>query len=156
MRAEEYEEAGRVTRRAYEEFGVDGWGDYGDRLADISGRAERTLVLVAVEDRRILGTATLEIDERIETAHPREPLGPAEAHIRMLGVDPDARGRGVGRALVRACIEEARRADKGLLTLHTTEEMKVAHRMYESLGFRRGPDKLFDDGFRLLAYELSL
>ncbi len=132
------------------------WGDYGDRLADVAGRAERTLVLVATEDGRILGTSTLELEARIVSDHPQEPLGPGEAHLRMLGVDPEARRRGVGRALVEACIAAARDAGKTVLTLHTTEAMGAARRMYESMGFRRGRDKVEDDGFRLLAYELRL
>lgn len=156
MRPEEHEEAGRVTLEAYREFGVDGWGDYRDRLADIAGRADRTTVLVAVEAGRILGSATLELEDRVEGGRARDPLAPDEAHIRMLGVDPGARRRGVGRALVEACVERARAAGKRRITLHTTEEMRVAHRMYRSLGFQRGPDAVWPDGFRLMAFELTL
>ena len=154
VRPEEYEEAGRVTRRAYEEFG--NWGDYGERLADVAGRAGRTLVLVAVEDDRILGTTTLEVNHRIEGGRPRQPLRPEEAHIRMLGVAPDARSRGVGRALVEACIREARRHGKSVLTLHTAEEMTVARAMYEAMGFTRMEDEVYPDGFVLLGYRLPL
>jgi ribosomal protein S18 acetylase RimI-like enzyme len=57
---------------------------------------------------------------------------------------------------MQACIEEARRAGKSLMTLDTTEQMKVAVRLYESMGFSRGPDLVFDDGFRLRFYELRL
>jgi GNAT superfamily N-acetyltransferase len=156
VRPEEHEEAGRVTLDAYREFGVDDWGDYKDRIADIRGRADRTTVLVAVEDGRILGTATVELEDRVEGGHARQPLAPEEGHIRMLGVALDARGRGVGRALVTACIERARAAGKRRMTLHTTEAMHVAHRMYRSLGFERGPDAVWPDGFRLMAFELKL
>jgi hypothetical protein len=34
--------------------------------------------------------------------------------------------------------------------------MDAARRLYEAMGFRRGPDQVFDDGFRLLTYELAL
>ena len=156
VRPEEHEEAGRVTADAYREFGVDRWGDYGERLADVRARAGHAAVLVAVEDGRILGTATLEIERRIPGGHSRDPLGPDEAHIRMLGVDPDARGRGVGRALVEACIERAREAGKGRLTLNTTEQMGAAIAMYRSLGFEPRPDRVWPDGFRLLSFELRL
>lgn len=156
VRPGEHEEAGRVTAEAYREFGVERWGDYGDRLADVARRARRTTVLVAVEDGRILGTATLELDRRIEGGHPRDPLAPDEAHMRMLGVALGARGRGIGPALVEACIERARAAGKSRLTLDTTEGMTAARRMYEGMGFRRGPDKVWPDGFRLLSYEREL
>jgi ribosomal protein S18 acetylase RimI-like enzyme len=156
VRPEEFEEAGRVTRLAYEEFGAESWGDYARRLADVADRAERTLVLVAEEDGRILGTTTLELDARIEGGHPRDPLRPGEAHVRMLGVHPEARGRGIGRALMERSLEEARAQGKRSVTLNTTGDMVAARRMYESMGFRRLPDQVWPDGFRLMAYELSL
>ena len=155
VRSDEQEEAGRVTALAYREFAdTDRWERYLETIADVPGRADVALVLVALEDGRILGSATLELGERIEDDDP--PLEPDEAHIRMLGVDPSARRRGVGRLLVEACIDEARRADKTILTLNTTERMESAMKMYESMGFRRGPDRVYDDGFRLLSYELPL
>lgn len=159
VRPEEYEAAGAVTALAYEEFGdpgETGWDEYRRRIADVASRADRTLVLVAEEDGRILGTATLELEDRVQGGHDRPPLAPTEAHLRMLGVHPEARGRGIGRRLMDACIQEARRAGKTILTLDTTGQMRVARRLYESMGFRRGPDQVFDDGFRLRVYELPL
>lgn len=161
VRPEEYEEAGRVTALAYHEFappGNEAWADYLVRLADVRSRAERATVLVAVEDGAVLGTTTLELDQRIDASsgHEREPLAPGESHIRMLGVHPDVRGRGVGRRLMEASIDEARKAGKTLMTLNTTEKMIAAQHMYESLGFEGGPDVVFDDGFRMLSYSLTL
>jgi hypothetical protein len=34
--------------------------------------------------------------------------------------------------------------------------MRVAQRLYESMGYVRGDDLVFDDGFRLRTYELRL
>src|SRR3990170_867768 len=82
-----------------------------------------------------------------------EPLLTEEAHVRMVGVRAEDRRRGVGRRLMEGCIDEARRAGKSLVTLHTTERMTAAQRMYESMGFERGQDYVFPDGFRLLGYE---
>lgn len=167
IRPEEYEEAGSVTALAYSEFGPatsadprlrhrdpDGWEEYFDRLANVAERAEVAEVFVAVEDGRVLGTVTLELDERISDS--RDPLGDRQAHIRMLGVDPSARRRGVARALMERCIEESRGARKALLTLNTTPAMEAAQRMYASLGFVRGPDEVHPDGFVLLYYSLPL
>ena len=39
------------------------------------------------------------------------------------------------------------------MTPHTTHRMKVARTMYERMGFRRLPDRVFPDGFVLLTYE---
>jgi ribosomal protein S18 acetylase RimI-like enzyme len=153
-RPDEYEEAGEVTALAYREFatpGDTGWSDYLGRIADVGSRARRTAVLVAVEDGRILGSATLELAGRIDDDDPE--LAPDEAHIRMLGVHPDARGRGVGRSLMDACFDRARAEGRARMTLHTTQRMRAARRMYERMGFDRLPDRVFPDGFVLLSYE---
>jgi ribosomal protein S18 acetylase RimI-like enzyme len=159
LKPEEFEEAGRVTALAYREFAPpenEDWEEYLGRIADVSRRARRALVLGAFENGRVLGTVTLELDQRIEGGHDRDPLAPDEAHIRMLGVDPGARGRGAGRALMDAAAREARAAGKRRVTLGTTERMVVAQGLYEAMGFVRGADQVFDDGFRLRIYELAL
>src|SRR4051812_31213108 len=159
---EEHQEAGRVTADAYREFATPerrGWDEYLVRIADVADRARRTTILVAVEDDAILGTVTLELEGRTDEgadADEAKPLRPGQAHVRMLGVAPEARGRGVGRLLMDACIDEARRVGKTLLTLNTTERMEVARAMYESMGFTRIADEVFPDGFVLLGYELPL
>ena len=158
VRPEEYEDAGHATAEAYREFvsSPDDWNGYLQRLADIGARADRTLVLVAVHDGDVLGTVTLETGERVPGSRDRPPLDDDEVHVRMLGVRPDARGRGVGRKLMEAVLEEARRAGRPRITLDTTDDMVAAQRLYESMGFRRGEDLVYDDGFRLRWYELRL
>ena len=158
VRPEEYAEAGRVTALAYQEFvppdPEPGWSDYLAMLADVDGRAGRTLVLVAVEDGRVVGTATVELERTIGD---EGELQPGQANLRMLGVDPAARGKGVGRALVEASLESARTAGKKVMTLRTTTLMKVAQRMYEAMGFERDPGR--DEAFpevSLLAYRMDL
>ena len=154
----DYAEAGRVTAAAYGEFarpGDPGWDRYLAEIADVAGRADRTLVLVAVEEARILGSATLELEDTIGD---EGGLGPGEANLRMLGVDPEARGRGAGRALVEACVEISRLAGKASLTLRTTERMRAARELYRSTGFDRDPrrDHLVPNGPLLVAFRLAL
>ena len=159
--AEEYAEAGRVTADAYREFihpGDEDWERYLRRIADVADRAERTTILVAVEDGRVLGSLTLELDGRVRDEDDEEhrPLQPGEAHIRMLGVDPAARARGVARALMAASEARARDAGKTFITLHTTQRMRAARAMYERLGYERTEDRVFPDGFVLLGYRKQL
>lgn len=155
VRGSEHAETGRVTSLAYREFvrpdDPSAWEEYLAHIADVAGRAERTLVLVAVEDERILGSVTLELGSRVEPEDD-PPLASDEAHIRMLGVDPQARGRGIARMLVDRCFEEAASAEKTRMTLHTTERMRIAQAMYERMGFEREADRVFPDGFVLLTY----
>jgi ribosomal protein S18 acetylase RimI-like enzyme len=159
LREDEQRAAGRATADAYRELAPDGhqaWAEYLDRVADVGTRARHAAVLVAEEDGEVLGTVTLELDGRIPGGHERPALRPGEAHVRMLGVRPDARRRGVATALMDAAIAEARRSGKTFLTLDTTQSMTAAQRLYEAMRFRRAGERVFDDGFRLLSYELPL
>jgi ribosomal protein S18 acetylase RimI-like enzyme len=159
VRPEEQEAAGRATAAAYAVFAPGGASpnaDYLARVADVGARAEHALVLGALEDGEVLGTVTLELNGRIPGGHPRAPLEEDQANVRMLGVDPGVQRQGIGRRLMEASIDEARRAGKRRVTLETTEEMTAAQRLYEAMGFVRGPDLVWDDGFRLRTYELAL
>jgi ribosomal protein S18 acetylase RimI-like enzyme len=153
----EFDVAGEVTAEAYREFVHPGsdWEDYLRLIADVPERAARTTILVAVDDGRIVGSATLELTQRVEPED--DPaLDPDEAHIRMVGVLPEMRRRGIAGALMKACIERASASGKTFVTLHTTERMQGAQQMYTSMGFVRGADRTFPDGFVLLSYRLEL
>ncbi|WP_344322702.1 GNAT family N-acetyltransferase [Streptomyces macrosporus] len=61
------------------------------------------------------------------------------AHVRQiqgLVVDDRARGRGVGRALLRAAMDEARRQGASRITLRVLGHNAPARALYESEGFR--------------------
>lgn len=98
--------------------------------------------LVAELNRRIVGYVRLGI---------ATPLA-CNAHVRQiqgLAVADEARGRGVGRALIRAAIEETRRRGARRLTLRVLRHNTPARRLYESEGFVvEGvlPEEFFLDG----------
>lgn len=60
-----------------------------------------------------------------------------EAEIVALWVAPEARGRGLAAALLRAACEKARRDGRATIHLWSNQENAAALRAYERLGFRR-------------------
>ncbi len=58
-----------------------------------------------------------------------------ECYLAELYVAPESRGQGVGRALMEAAMEAARRAGATYMDLATGEDDIAARALYESLGF---------------------
>lgn len=155
-RGDEVERAGELTAAAYLADGfVEPEGSYRVVLADAWSRAREAELLVAVDDaNRILGTVTV---TEPGTAYAEVSL-PGELEFRMLGVDPSARGRGIGELLTRAVIDRARRRGHHQVVLCSAEAMHTAHRLYRRLGFRRLPERDWSPtpGLQLLAFGLDL
>ncbi len=66
-----------------------------------------------------------------------------ECYLAELYVTPGRRGQGLGRALMRAAIEQARRHGADRMDLSTSEDDVAARALYERLGFTNrdgGPD----------------
>jgi ribosomal protein S18 acetylase RimI-like enzyme len=152
----EYEAIGELTAKAYLDGGHVGPDSfYVAELMNVAKRAAESEVLVAVDGDTVLGAVAFvppgsAFGEITEAAD--------EAVFRMLAVSPAAQGRGIGRALVEACLDRARARGAATMRLSTQPEMTAAHRIYEQLGFTRTPERDWSPvaGVLLWTYELPL
>lgn len=64
-----------------------------------------------------------------------------EAELSRLAVALPQRGRGIGRALSELCAWRAREAGWEAIALWSRPGQVEAHRLYESLGYRRAPER---------------
>jgi len=120
----------QVLIEVLREFGVTGQGfsDQDEELAAMSSAYEAPVAayFVAELDGEIVGGAGV------------GPLLGAEPHVcelRKMYLLPAARGRGIGRTLLEACLDAARQAGYQDCYLETLAQMDRARDLYESFGF---------------------
>ncbi|MCW3479574.1 GNAT family N-acetyltransferase [Neisseriaceae bacterium JH1-16] len=85
--------------------------------------------------------------------------GPHRLHLARILVDPAARGRGLGRALVVELLAEAQRRRARIATLNVYRWNPVAQALYGSLGFEEadmpGDEAVRGDDVVFMSLELS-
>ena len=122
--------------------------------ADFSEAFRRGQMLVAEQGGKVVGVVSL--------AAPGTPgLAIAqgdEAELSKLVVSASARHLGIGRALVCHCHELARASEWSAIVLWSRHYQASAHRLYESLGYKRLPerDETDESGHERLVLRLAL
>ena len=106
---------------------------------------------VCEENGRLLGMAYL-----VPRGNPTKVYHAKTSYIRMVGVHPDAGGKGIAQALTKLCIEKARETGEQMISLHSAEIMYDARHIYEKLGFQK--IRLLDEhyGLKYWLYEMDL
>ncbi len=123
--------------------------EYYDMLANVGKRDGNPAirVFVAANERDVpVGSIDFITDMRHYGTHSLATSVPDAAGVRLLVVQPDWRGFGIGNALTRYCIEHARTLHKSCVILHSTRVMRTAWSMYERMGFERFPHIDFQQG----------
>ena len=107
------------------------WPALSQSIGQMSALAAHGELIVAAQGSDVLGAVVYV-----------GPLSPKSPHydqswpiIRMLVVAPEARGRGIGRALTGECLRRARRDGVPQIALHASPIMAVALEMYLRMGF---------------------
>ncbi|HEY7781494.1 MAG TPA: GNAT family N-acetyltransferase [Ktedonobacterales bacterium] len=94
--------------------------------------------IVAARAGRLVGSVWL-YPPRAQ-AYVHGPVSASWPEVRLMAVAPDARGQGIGAALLRECERRARLGGATTLGLHTHDAMRAAIRLYERAGFVRAPE----------------
>jgi putative acetyltransferase len=120
----------KVVRKTLAEFGANHPGTvYFDPTTDALYelfRQPRSAYFVAVKDDRILGGGGI---------FPTEGLPADTCELVKMYLVPEARGIGLGKAIIKKCFETARNFGFSKIYLETMPELKQALIVYEKFGF---------------------
>jgi GNAT superfamily N-acetyltransferase len=133
MRAAERERVHALLREAYSPYEANMAPALYEIYVSLLLKTEEGQALVAVDGEELVGTARLYAPGTAPV-----PLPPTWAWVRAVAVSPEARGKGVGEALMTHCATIAGGATA--LSLHTMDFMPSAIRLYERLGYVRCPE----------------
>ena len=150
-----------VTLAAYHEYATQmpaHWESYRQNILTTLADIKPAEQLVAEQGGGIVGNVLLYPARSIGSTRDGVPVRRLWPEVRLLAVAPAARGRGIGTALMQECVRRARQSGAGVLTLHTTELMQAAMRVYERMGFVRAPELDFHPvpGLTIKGYRLDL
>lgn len=118
---------------------------YREEMAGLPGRyapPEGRLLLAQVDGQGAGCVAFYKIDD-------------STCEIKRLWTRPQYRGQKIGRALVEALIDEARRSGYRAMILSTVDILKEARALYESLGFEPIAP-YFDGPPEMMAHEVFM
>ena len=157
-RSEERAAVRELTLRAYAEYATImdpvSWAELDHAIRSAFDADVPSECIVAADEATLIGTATLyppHVDAYGDTTRVEDC-----PEVRLVAVAPEARGRGVARALMEECIRRARESGATALGLHTSRSLRAAMALYARMGFERWPVSDFQppwtelvEGYRL-------
>ena len=123
--------------------------NYYDMLTNIGIQTTKpnTALLVAVSNTgQICGSVVYFSDMKQYGSGGTATLETNASGFRLLAVDPNSRGQGIGKLLSEKCINLATDSGKSQIIIYSTKAMQIAWKMYEKLGFKQSADLDFSQG----------
>lgn len=127
------QEVDRVAISAFEQFReqyID-WPGFASIIARMASLSETAEIIVAESEECIIGAVGYIGPGKKKNSF----FNPDWAIMRMLVVQPSARGNGVGRSLADECLVRAERDNAKFIALHTSNIMNIALPIYQRMGF---------------------
>lgn len=124
-------------------------------IGDFTNHPETELLVAVDNNNTILGAVVYFNDMQYYGSGGTATQEKNAAGFRLLGVDNNARGKGIGKLLTQECIKKATENNLNQVIIHSTLAMQTAWKMYENIGFQRSEDLDFMQselavfGFRL-------
>jgi ribosomal protein S18 acetylase RimI-like enzyme len=136
----------------------DHWARYRQNIVATLGDSGPAEQIVAEREGMIVGSVLLYPPRTVTSPAAGDPLHIPWPEVRLLAVVPHARRLGIGPALMQECVRRARESGATQLTLHTTDLMRAAKRLYERMGFQAAPELDFHPGpgLTVKGYRLAL
>jgi GNAT superfamily N-acetyltransferase len=150
---DEFDEVGKLMIRGYSQ--LEGFSteseqpEYHKMLASIGELTKKpnTELLIAISStNKIAGAIVYFSDMSSYGSGGTATLEANASGFRLLAVDHDARGHGIGELLINECIDKAKAINQEQVIIHSTRFMQVAWKIYEKLGFERSEDLDFMQG----------
>jgi len=157
------EAAAGVVQKVFEEYGFT-WDphDYSADLYDLESHylaeghafwiAELVSPLQNLPAGTVVGTCALETFDRLPGLAGEPVLhdgvvraGGADCSLERLYTLPEARGLGLGTALLKMAVEEGLRRSCTVMEIWSDKKLTLAHRLYEKYGALRIGDRICDD-----------
>lgn len=151
--AEEFEEVGKLMIRVYSQ--LEGFPSQTEQpeyykmlanIGEITNKPSTELLIAISSTNKIAGAVVYFSDMSSYGSGGTATQEKNASGFRLLAVDHDARGHGIGKLLINECIEKAKSENQEQVIIHSTKFMQVAWKMYEKLGFERSEDLDFMQG----------
>lgn len=125
-------------------------------IGELSNISETELLVAVSPDNKIVGGVVYFGNMKYYGSGGTATKEQNASGFRLLAVDTNVRGCGIGKLLTNECIKKAMDNKHSQVIIHSTKAMQIAWKMYENMGFKRSEDLDFMQGelpvfgFRLL------